>query len=275
MSATSVIIKANGEREVFDKSKLEYSLAKSGASKKTIDLIVDHIAVELRDGMSTSQIYTHAFFLLNKMEKPVAARYSLRHALMALGPTGFPFEDFVGEIFKSKGYTVQTGVLVEGHCVVHEVDVVAYNEHKLIMSEVKFHNELGLRSDLKVALYVKARFDDLKEKEFNYGKKRTLDEGWLITNTKFTNTAIEYGMCNGIHMIGWNFPKKGNLQDMIEDAGVHPITCLSTLNSGTIKMLLERGIVLCKALNDQTEVLRELGLSSEEIDEVRAEIKFL
>ena len=42
-----------------------------------------------------------------------------------------------------------------GHCVEHEVDVMAWNENKLIIAEAKFHNAIGLKSDLKVALMLK------------------------------------------------------------------------------------------------------------------------
>jgi len=35
-------------------------------------------------------------------------------------------------------------------------------DDKHIFVEAKFHNRLGVKTDLKVALYVKARFDDLK-----------------------------------------------------------------------------------------------------------------
>lgn len=271
----TIIIKANGQKEEFDDSKLEQSLIRAGASKKTVDLIVQHIVDELEEGMSTGHIYNHAFFLLHKFEKPAAPRYSLRRAIMELGPTGFPFEKFIAEIFKSKGYEAVTGQIVQGKCVPHEVDVVAYNENKLIMCEVKFHNELGMRSDVKVALYVKARFDDLRGIEYTYGKKRTLDEGWLITNTKFTNTAIEYGMCNGIHMVGWNFPGKGNLQELVEDAGLHPITCLKALNATHTKMLIDQGIVLCRQLKEQKHALASLGLDEKEVEDIVEEINAL
>jgi len=102
--------------------------------------------------------------------------------------------------------------------VPHEVDVVAYNAKKLIMIEAKFHNELGTKSDLKVVLYIKARFDDLAENVFNYGgQNRKITDSWLVTNTKFSSTAIHYGVCKNLTMIGWNYPEKGNLQDMIEE----------------------------------------------------------
>jgi hypothetical protein len=270
------IKKSNGSTELFDRRKLENSLLKSGANNHHVELIVRHIEDELRDGMSTNQIYTHAFNLLKKFEKPTAIRYSLKRAIMDLGPSGFPFEDFIAEIFKSKGYTAVTGQHVQGNCVEHEVDVVAYNENKLIMCEAKFHNELGMRSDLKVALYVKARFDDLSNKEYaEYGGPRNLDEGWLITNTKFTTTALDYGMCNNIRMISWNFPAKGNLQDMIEDADLHPITCLRTLKQHQIRELISQNVVLCKTLLEKPDLLQKMGLQDTEIQEVLEEINLL
>ena len=214
-----LITKANGKQELFSVEKLRSSLLRSGATDEAVDDVLKHIEPELRDGMTTTDIYKHAFNCLHQWKKPVAMRYSLRRAVMELGPTGFPFEKFIAEYFKDKGYEVLTDQEVLGACVPHEVDVVAWNNNKLIMAEAKFHNELGIKSDLKVVLYVKARFDDLKENVFNYGNKnRKLTDGWLITNTKFSSTAIHYGVCQKLTMIGWNYPEHGNLQDMIESS---------------------------------------------------------
>jgi hypothetical protein len=272
----TLIVKANGQTEYFDEEKLRNSLSRSHASDLLVSHIVSHIAGELKDGMSTSQIYKHAFFLLDKESKHVAKKYSLRRAIMDLGPSGFPFEDFIGEIFKSKGFKVETDKMVFGSCVPHEIDVIAYNENKLIMSEAKFHNELGIKSDLKVVLYVKARFDDLKGNTYFYGKERMLDEGWLITNTKFTSTAIEYGKCKGITMIGWNYPHKGNLQDMIEDGDIHPLTCLSSLTHKEISDLIAQDVVLCKTIKDNPDLLKTIGVvESGRIKDIIEEIKLL
>ena len=155
------------------------------------------------------------------------------------------------------------------------MDVVAWNENKLIMAEAKFHNELGMKSDLKVALYVKARFDDLKGKEFVYGSKRHLDEGILITNTNFTEKAVQYCECAGVKLIGWNYPQVGNLHDMIEDASLHPITCLTTLSSTEKKNLMEKGVVLCKNIRDSDEALLAAGLEKETIESAKRESAFL
>ncbi len=213
------IIKSTGQRELFNEEKLCSSLKRSGATDEATEDVLAYIKSELHEGMSTADIYKHAFDQLHKWKKPVAMRYSIRRAVMELGPTGFPFEQFIAEYFKDKGFQTLTDQTVLGACVPHEVDVVAWNDEKLIMAEAKFHNELGIKSDLKVVLYVKARFDDLKETTFDYGgRERKLSEGWLITNTKFSSTAIHYGECQKLIMIGWNYPEKGNLHDMIENS---------------------------------------------------------
>ncbi|TAL49022.1 ATPase [Patescibacteria group bacterium] len=272
MATGVTIVKASGERELFDRTKLDGSLLRAGADKETISEIAGHVEKELKDGMSTSQIYKHAFFLLEKHQKPAAVRYSLRRAVMELGPSGFPFEDFVAYILKEKGYEVKTGETVLGGCVAHEIDIVAWNENKLIMAEAKFHNEPGIKSDLKITLYVKARVDDLKEVKHNYGRVRDLDEGWLITNTKFTTTAIHYGECKGLTLIGWNYPKEGNLQDLIEDSGLHPVTCLTSLSGAQKKSLMSQGVVLCRSLKEHPDVLHSIGFNDQKTKEVLDEI---
>ena len=98
------VVKADGNRELFDVNKLEESLLHSGASKKVIDKVILHISSELRDGMTTQEIYSHAFEVLHQTEKPVAMKYSIRQAVMELGPSGFPFEKYVAEIFRAKGF---------------------------------------------------------------------------------------------------------------------------------------------------------------------------
>ena len=272
------IVKSDGTREAFDIKKLEYSLKRAGANSTTVQGIVSTITDGLTDGMSTHDIYTRAFELLHTDVHPVALKYSLKRAIMELGPSGFPFEDYVAEIFKYKGFETLTGQTVKGQYVEHEIDVVAWNDDKLIMVEAKFHNQLGVKSDLKIVLYVKERFDDLSTQTFNYGgKERKLDEGWLVTNTKFTSTAIEYGSHQGnrLVMIGWNYPVHGSLHDMILDAKLHPLTCLTNLGGREKKALLDQGIVLCKTLKENPDLLTGIGMNTEEVASVITEIENL
>jgi hypothetical protein len=253
------IVKANGHHETFDPEKLRFSLLNSGASKEATEEVLRHLIPELRNGMSTNDLYRHAFSILKNISRPSARAYSLRRAVMDLGPSGFPFEDFVAEILRAKGFECVTRQIVIGGCIPHEVDVVAYTDKKLMMIEAKFHNELGTKSDVKVALYVKARFDDIKDNVYSYGgKDRKVTDSWLVTNTKFSSTAIHYAECKNMTLVGWNYPEKGNLQDMIEEEGLHPVTCLTSLTDNEKKLLLTGGVVLCSSIKEKPEVLTKI-----------------
>lgn len=270
------VLKSNGEREPFNVLKLEHSLLNAGVSPSSAQKIISIVQGELVDGMTTAEIYRHAFFQLHKMEKTSAVRYSMRRALSDLGPSGFPFEKFVAEIFKAQGYTIETDKMIKGYCAEHELDVIAYNDKKLIMTEVKFHNQNGIKTDLKVALYVKARFDDIRKMHYHYGgREMTLSEGLLITNTKFTKSAISYAMCAGVGMIGWNYPVRGNLHDLIVQHKMHPITSLISLSADEKKYLIGRGFVICSTVTDKLSVLHEGGFSQKRINAIIEEIKAL
>jgi hypothetical protein len=270
------ITKSDGTRELFEEEKLVQSLKRIGTSPETIEEIVDTVEREMRDGMTTQEIYSHAFTLLKKHSAPTAIKYSIRRALFELGPDGFPFEKFVARIFKMWGYETVTDQMLLGTCVEHEMDVVAWKDDTLAMVEAKFHNVFGLKSDLKVALYIKARFDDLSDTEFDYGsKKRKLGERWLITNTKFSDRAITYGECQKLKMIGWNYPQKGNLHDIIEQNGLHPVTCITNLTAMQKKDLVGRGILVCTDLVQKTSILHDMGIPEEHAQRILDEVKVI
>lgn len=257
------IIKADGTRELFNREKLEKSLRKIGTDKVTTDLIVSKVEADLTDGHTTKEIYRQAFALLKKKQRPVALKYSIKRAIAELGPSGFPFEKYVAEMFKAQGYKAVTDQIAMGACVPHEVDVVAYNDKELIMVEAKFHTDFGTHSDLKVALYIKARFDDLQNNVYKYGgKERRMTKGMLITNTNFSSTAIQYGECARLNMVGWNYPQGKNLHQIIEELNLVPLTVLTTLTQTDKKMFLANEIVLSKQLGD-FGLLKSYGFDDE------------
>jgi hypothetical protein len=276
MEKQVLITKQDGTKEPFEVDKLRHSLARSGATEEEIKGVIDYVEKELKSGMSTSEIYKHAFSYLEHEKKPVAARYSMKRAVLALGPSGYPFEKFIAEIFRAKGYSVKVDTIVQGACVEHEVDIIAEKDlpdgkagGQKIGAEVKFHNRLGIRSDLKVALYVHARFEDIR------GGNNQINEDWLITNTKFTKNAIKYAECIGLKMVSWNYPKDGDLQSLIEETGVQPITALTTLSSAEKKRLMEQKVVLCKNIENNEKILHSLGLDKQKIENIMAESQAL
>ena len=188
---------------VFLPEKLKHSLHGSGADDATNNQIVATIISGASDGISTREIYKKTFQLLKQNSNQLAAKYKLKHAIMELGPTGYPFEIFIGEIFKQLNYKLKTGQLIKEECVQHQVDVVAELGTILLFAECKFHNKPGIKCDLKIPLYVHSRFGDIenqfcKQPAAN-GKPQ---EGWLVTNTQFSSDAIRYGERAGLLLLG-------------------------------------------------------------------------
>lgn len=270
------VTKENGEKEIFHYRKLESSLRRVGASDEAIAEIVAEVGKEGRDGMTTHDIYRRAFAILRKRHKNVAIRYSLKKAVAMLGPTGFPFERFVAEIFRAQGYTTDTDQIVKGKCVEHEVDVVAWKPKELIMVEAKFHADFNLKSDLKIVLYVKARYDDIFGNKYIFGnEERKLTEGWIVTNTKFSSMAIQYSQCQpGLRVVGWNYPYDYNLHNMIEKYELIPLTALTTLSTTEKNMFLAKGIILSKDLLD-IKILNEFKFGDSKIKTIQEEVDSL
>lgn len=269
------IIKSSGERESWEPQKLERSLRAAKADEQLVQDIVAHVTRDAEDGMSTRDIYTHAFALLKRRSRPVAAQYSLKRAITQLGPSGFPFEHFVAQILKAQGYGTRVGVMVQGSCVTHEVDVVAEKDDERILVEAKFHNSPDVKSDVKVSLYVHARFEDIKKKLENDDGGAHYNRAWLITNTSFTSEAIKYGTCSGLALTGWNYPKGHTLQDIVQRTQTHPITCLTTLSNMNKNQLLNQGIVLCDDILSDPHILESIGMNKMRIHTTLGEIKNL
>lgn len=269
------IVKSDGTVEPFDVQKLKNSLSRSGATQEEITSIIKDVEATLHDGMRTQEIYRHAFELLRKSEVVVAARYSLRRALFNLGPTGFPFEDFLGRLFAAEGYTTKTRVILQGRCAEHELDVAAYKNDHSFVAEAKFHAHPGIKSDLQVALYSFARLHDLQNTKICNEDICGIKELLVVTNTKFTTTAQKYAQCSGLTLLSWNYPKGNTLHDRIQKSGLYPITVLQGLSQSQKSALIERGVIVCSDLIKKPQLLRHAHISPKRMESVLAEAQSL
>ncbi len=266
------IRKRNGEKEAFDVQKLIDSLDRSGVAEEEIEQIINEVGQNLVDGMSTHKVYQMAYSILRKKSHRAAGKYRLKKAIFELGPTGYPFERFVAELLKNQGYKVEVGKIVQGHCVQHEVDVVAEKDNQKFMIECKFHQQPDRKSDVKVSLYIHSRFLDV-EKEWKKKEEGHLSfhQGWIITNTRFTDDAIQFGKCAGLNLIAWDYPKSGSLKERIDLSGLHPITALQTLNKKEKQALLENDKVLCRDITKDD--LLTIGIKENRINKVLSEVE--
>lgn len=267
------IIKSNGSIESFDEQKLIRSLQKSQASQEEIAYTLKTIQSKLKPNTTTEDLYSLAYKTLNGLQKhnPNAIRYALKRSIMNLGPTGFPFERFVARIFEKEGYKCDTGVMVQGHCIEHEVDIFAYKDGEAMCIEAKFHNEPHLKSDTKVALYVKARFDDLIGQKVVYDQKEhTITKGILITNTTFTDTAHTYVDCVGtFELLSWSKPSNKNLLHYIESCNLYPVTVVPGLHKKELQYLIEQNILTCTDLQNNLDILNTLNMTKSRQNEIK------
>jgi Holliday junction resolvase-like predicted endonuclease len=261
------VIKASGEKEAFNEQKLINSIRRARIPNSLHNEVLKHVEAKLYDGISTAEIYQHILEYLDQSAHPFSrSRYSLKEAIMMLGPTGYPFEDFVSRILEAHGYTTQVRQILRGRCVTHEVDIIAKKDGKSSMFELKFHNNTGARSEIQVALYTHARFQDVQT---NYD----FSDVWLVTNTKTTIDANVYAQCTGMKVMSWSYPEDGgSLRDLIEKSRLHPVTMVHSLNQSHKTTLLQNHVVLCKDIQRDKSVLDILPLSREERERVIAEV---
>ncbi|MDX9790345.1 MAG: restriction endonuclease [Candidatus Kapaibacterium sp.] len=276
MSKKHIVVKATGELEEFDRLKLASSLSRSGADEQTIENIIDEIIPWLKEGASTKELYNKAFSLLRKRKTSTAARYSLKKSIMELGPSGYPFEHFIGQLLKYQGFDVQVGVIVQGQCVNHEVDVVATSGNKQFIVECKFYNTQGKFAGVQVPLYIKSRVEDIIRKRTALPEFKDIDfHGWIVTNTRFTSDAVQFGKCAGLHLVGWDFPDKYSLRDMIEQNSFFPVTAMTSIEKMYKNILMNKGIVLCRQIRNNPEVLQEVGIKPMKVRKIMTEVEEL
>lgn len=242
------VIKASGEKEPFNEEKVVRSLSANGLSLDMASQVVDYLKRHLKPETTTSSIFGHISSYLQK-NAPAENyfNYGLKRAVMAMGPTGFPFEILISDLLHLDGYRTQVGVITQGRCVSHEIDVIAEKDDHKYFIECKYHNAPGYKTDIQVALYSYARFQDIDAAEKLSGSALE-NRPWLITNTKVSGDVLDYSRCVDLEVTTWTYPKGRGLQDLIMASGLHPVTLLYGISRDKIQALLDRGIVTCTRL---------------------------
>lgn len=158
---------------------------------------------------------------------------------MRLGPNGFAFEDYVGNILEHYGLHIK-GIRskVKGKCSNHEIDLIAISNKKKFMIECKHNSSRGGFIGLKVALYTHARFLDTGH---------MFDKEAIVCNSKVSQNAKKYAKCIGQQIFSWRYPPNQSLEKIIEDYKLYPITILN-LNSKELEQFSKHNIMVAKDL---------------------------
>ncbi|MDE5421586.1 restriction endonuclease [Ancylomarina sp. DW003] len=269
-----LVKKASGENEAFAVEKLKASLRNAGAESDTISKIVDDIILWIYSGVTTRKIYSRAFKILRRERAHTAMRYRLKEAIIALGPTGYPFEQFIGQLFQSQGFDIEVGVVVDGYSVSHEMDVIATKKQVQNLVECKYHKDQGKQVSVQVPLYVRSRVNDIiRRREEMLEYQGLTFAAWVVTNTRFSSDSITYGECNGLHLLAWDYPQNKGLKHWVEDSKLYPITILHKLTKKEKDILIKQGIVTCKQLLGDLTCIEQLELTKNKQNALEEELK--
>ena len=271
-----IVIKSSGEEELFSWKSIYDSARGVGATREIAVEIADQIKLEITGRIDTAKIRRRVSQMLKKRDLGSAMRFNLPEAMRRLGPTGFPFENYVGRIFESQGFQVRIGARIRGYCVGHEVDFLAWNKELLYLGECKYHNRRGIKVDLPTTLLYAARFNDLEKGNFTQKKIKAgrRVKSILVTNTEFTQEAIKYFNCIGKSLWGWKYPARRGIERMIDEEGIYPITILPSLSSShLIDLFCQRKMMLAKDVLESDH--RELMIKKDLFDKIQTEAKIL
>jgi hypothetical protein len=243
------IINSKKDKEFFSFQKVYQSALRAGADKNLAREIAGIIQKDVYSGMRTSDIYKRVRKLLARKNSKSYLRFSLKQAIRKLGPTGFPFEKYVAEMFKGLGYDVKLNQSLPGKCVKgYEIDFLAKKDNTIYVGECKYRNLQSNRIHTNIVLANQARFLDILNGAFlmsgkykNYNKKTI-----IVTNTKFTRRAKQYARCVDTRLLGWKEPKSNSLESIIEKQKFYPITILPSMKSRIKDAFVSRKMMLAR-----------------------------
>lgn len=265
------LIKDNGEETVFDEDRFKSSLQKSGAPENQVEMVLKSVRERIYDGMRTRQLYQWAHELLRNYSNAYAARYSLKKALLKLGPAGYYFEKWLAKFLEHSGYRTLHSKHIAGHAVTHEADVIAERDGQLIWIECKFRNTEEARISVTTPMYVLSRVKDISDKKYRFwGVEMEFNAGMLVTNSYFTQDSVDFSKYYGLELLSWDYPRGRSLKNLVDLKGLYPVTCLTTLTEEQTETLLQKNIILVKDLKGRTEEagLKDTRALEEEIEEL-------
>jgi len=263
------VTKFDGTQQPFDKNKIVRTCLRMGATRADAESIAEEIETRVYDGIETKKILQMTFRGLRKHKPVIRHQIDLRKALSMLNPAP-EFEQFIQLLLSEHNYAVTPNQIIRGRCVEHEIDAIARKNGKTCIVEVKHHYKYHTPTSLDVSRISRAVFEDVTE-GYELGLNNLkIDYALIVCNTKLSEHAKRYADCRGIHQIGWNSPPNRDLQTMIEEKKLYPITILRGLNAKTRNRLTHNGIILLKQLTEKTpiELKKQTGISKEKVGSI-------
>jgi hypothetical protein len=177
------------------------------------------------------------------------------------------FEVFVRVLLAHSGFQVKPNAVLRGLCGEHEVDAVASKDGLTYLVEAKHHSNYHALTGLDESRIARAIMEDVADGCINGGAEIKIDRAMIVTNTKYSEHAVNYGRCRGILQVGWVSPEGFGLRDIVEKHNLYPLSCLRGVSIETRLRLVDAGIVLIKQLLEQDSqyLERRMGLPHETV----------
>jgi hypothetical protein len=273
MPSSINVINVQGEKEPFSLKKVYRSVLRSGGSKELAHKISKEIESKVYSDISTKEIFKNIKNSLKKENLEIAIKFSLKESIRKLGPTGFIFEKYVGNLFNQNGYIDKTNRWLNGKCIDYEIDVFLEKNNIVWVGECKYRNKPGERIDVGVCLKSFATFLDIKNGKDLKKESKII----IITNAKFTTKAIKYSNCQGIELLGWNYPENEGLQYLIESKNLYPITILPSFNQNLINNFFVNNVMTVKDVLslDIEKFPQKINISKVQLEKLKKEAQIL
>jgi len=261
---TFYVTKADGSKQLYDKEKVVKTALRLGASLEVALELAEQVESKLYEGINTQRILQIIFALMGKRKPAVRHLFDLKRGLSLMAPKP-EFEVFVRVLLSQIGFEVKPNTILRGLCGEHEVDAVVSKDGLTYFVEAKHHANFHALTGLDESRIARAIMEDVAEGYAQGVTTLKIDRAMIITNTRYSEHAIQYGVCRNILQIGWVSPEGFGLRDIVEKCKLYPLSCLRGLSLDVRLRLVDVGIVLIKQLREQdiAYVERKTGLSHE------------
>jgi Holliday junction resolvase-like predicted endonuclease len=244
-----------------------------GANKQVAYEVAEKVQKRLYDGIPTARVLQMIFQFMHHYKPSISNLFDLRKGLSLMSSKP-EFEVFVRAILARNGFEVSPNRLLIGKCVEHEVDAIARKNGFTYFVEAKHHSNYHTPTGLDESRIARAVLEDAVE-GFAVGKSDLkIDGAVIVTNTRYSDEATQYGKCRNIVQIGWSSPIDHGLQNMIEGENLLPLSCVKGLGVDARVRLASSGIVLFEQIieEDTMELARKTGLPQELIRRIKEKI---
>ncbi len=265
--------KADGSRQGFDREKIVRTCLRMGASVQVANQVADKVERRIYNGIPTAMVLQMILRFMRGQKPEIGNLLDLRKGLSIMFPKP-EFEVFVQALLARSGFEVSPSTLLTGKCVSHEVDGIAKKDGITFFVEAKHHVNYHALTGLDESRIARAILEDVGEGSALGMSNFKIDRAMIVTNTRYSDEALQYGRCRGILQIGWSSPTGQGLQDLIEGTHMFPLSCLKGLSQSVRLRLVNSGVVLFGQVNaeDAADLARRTGLPLHIVEDVKQKI---